>query len=412
MDSLCLVLVEPPYGCSRWTLAVPGNVTVAAAGKPLSSLDCDRRAAAGLASRRRLRRLAAPARRRSGDGGDAADGGTCQNPIACENALPGVGPAVWDLPGKDAGDLSIQGFATEISVNPGETVRFKVDTDAAGVPHRHLSPRVLPAASARASSTTITNPIPQRPARLPATTPSTGLYDCGNWSRLGLVGTCPTDAVSGIYLAKLVRTDTGGASHIVFVVRDDDSTSDLLFQTSDTTWQAYNTYGGNSLYNGAPVGRAYKVSYNRPLVSRGDQGGGQASSLFNAEYPMVRWLEANGYDVSYTTGIDTDRRGQDSASTRCFSRSATTSTGPARSARNVEAARDAGVHLAFFSGNEVFWKTRWENSIDASEQPVPHAGLLQGDARQREDRPEPGLDRHVARSAAVQPRRGQGRRTR
>ncbi len=33
---------------------------------------------------------------------------------------------------------------------------------------------------------------------------------------------------------------------------------------------------------------------------------------------------------------------------------------------NVEAARDAGVHLAFFSGNEVFWKTRWENSIDGS----------------------------------------------
>ena len=34
---------------------------------------------------------------------------------------------------------------------------------------------------------------------------------------------------------------------------------------------------------------------------------------------------------------------------------------------NVEAARDAGVNLAFFSGNEVFWKTRWENSIDGSE---------------------------------------------
>ena len=36
---------------------------------------------------------------------------------------------------------------------------------------------------------------------------------------------------------------------------------------------------------------------------------------------------------------------------------------------NVEAARAAGVHLAFFSGNEVFWKTRWENSIDGSGTP-------------------------------------------
>ncbi|MGI8569317.1 MAG: N,N-dimethylformamidase beta subunit family domain-containing protein [Methylocella sp.] len=33
---------------------------------------------------------------------------------------------------------------------------------------------------------------------------------------------------------------------------------------------------------------------------------------------------------------------------------------------NVEAARAARVHLAFFSGNEMFWKTRWESSIDGS----------------------------------------------
>src|SRR6185295_3871716 len=41
---------------------------------------------------------------------------------------------------------------------------------------------------------------------------------------------------------------------------------------------------------------------------------------------------------------------------------------------NVEAARAAGVHLAFISGNEVFWKTRWENSIDASG--TPHRTLV------------------------------------
>ena len=62
----------------------------------------------------------------------------------------------------------------------------------------------------------------------------------------------PATATSGIYFAKLVRLDTGGASHIVFIVRNDASTSDLVFQTSDTTWQAYNNYGGNSLYMGSP----------------------------------------------------------------------------------------------------------------------------------------------------------------
>jgi hypothetical protein len=42
-------------------------------------------------------------------------------------------------------------------------------------------------------------------------------------------------------------------------------------------------------------------------------------------------------------------------------------SGPQRS--NVESARAAGVNLAFFSGNEVFWKTRWANSIDGSNTP-------------------------------------------
>ena len=147
--------------------------------------------------------------------------------------------------------------------------------------------------------------------------------------------------------------------------------SDLLFQTSDTTWQAYNSYGGNSLYVGGrrhEPGRAYKVSYNRPFTTRGDDGG--QDWVFNAEYPMVRWLEANGYDVSYTTGVDTDRAGAAaSATTRASCRSGHDEYWSGEQRANVEAARNAGVNLAFFSGNEVFWKTRWENSIDGSGTP-------------------------------------------
>ena len=44
-------------------------------------------------------------------------------------------------------------------------------------------------------------------------------------------------------------------------------------------------------------------------------------------------------------------------------------TGRRTQRANVESARNAGVHLAFFSGNEVFWKTRWESSIDGSGTP-------------------------------------------
>ena len=54
--------------------------------------------------------------------------------------------------------------------------------------------------------------------------------------------------MSGIYFARVVRDDTQGTSHIVFVVRNDASHSNILFQTSDETWQAYNDYGGQNLY--------------------------------------------------------------------------------------------------------------------------------------------------------------------
>ena len=51
------------------------------------------------------------------------------NPIVCENQLTGTVQSTWDVSG--AGDGSLQGFTTAISVNVGETVTFKIDTTAA-----------------------------------------------------------------------------------------------------------------------------------------------------------------------------------------------------------------------------------------------------------------------------------------
>ena len=50
------------------------------------------------------------------------------NPVACENTKPGNPASEWDVSG--AGSASIQGFATDISVDQGGTVSFKVDTPA------------------------------------------------------------------------------------------------------------------------------------------------------------------------------------------------------------------------------------------------------------------------------------------
>ena len=112
--------------------------------------------------------------------------------------------------------------------------------------------------------------------------------------------------------------------------------------------------------------RAFKVSYNRPLETRHYRA---VNTVFNAEYPFVRFLEANGYDASYTTGVDSDRRGELIRNHRLFLSVGHDEYWSGRQRRNVEAARDAGVHLGFFSGNEVFWKTRFEPSIDGSEEP-------------------------------------------
>ena len=167
----------------------------------------------------------------------------------------------------------------------------------------------------------------------------------------------------------MTRDDTQGASHIIFVVRNDASTSALLFQTSDATWQAYNSYGGYSLYGGTtsyPGGHAVKVSYNRPFSTRDSP---TEDFFFNAEYPMVRFLEANGFDVSYSTDVDSDRRGNLITQHGTWMSVGHDEYWSAAQRANVTAARDAGKNLAFFSGNEVYWKVRYENSTDGSSTP-------------------------------------------
>ncbi len=287
------------------------------------------------------------------------------NEIVAENCQPGNPPSEWEVMG--AGDASIQGFATDISVNQGETVNFKVATDATDYRIDIYRIGYYNGDGARKQATI------QPSAALPQTQPAclndavTGLIDCDNWT-ISAAWAVPANAVSGVYIAKLVREDPedGHASHMIFIVRDDDGNSDLLFQTADTTWQAYNQYGGNSLYTGSPVGRAYKVSYNRPFTTRACCS---EDWFFNAEYPMIRWLERNGYDVSYFTGVDTDRYGAELLEHKVFLSVGHDEYWSGAQRANVEAARDHAttpVNLAFFSSNEIFWKTRWETDADGT----------------------------------------------
>ena len=163
--------------------------------------------------------------------------GPTVNPIACENQQAGVPASEWDL-GANA-DQGIQGFATDISVKRGDTVFFKINTPAPQYAIDIYRLGYYQGNGARkmtAAPITVAGSLPQAACFTDATStsPGTGLIDCGNWN-VSASWAVPANAVSGIYLAKMTRTDNGGANHIVFIVRDETSHSGLLFQTSDET---------------------------------------------------------------------------------------------------------------------------------------------------------------------------------
>ena len=316
----------------------------------------------------------------------AAAAGPCGPPvvsvIACENSLPGDPASDWQVSGAE--DSTIQGFATSMSVTSGQTESFKIDTPATSYHIDILRIGYYQGNGARkvVSGMQPSASLPQSQPECLSDSEPTGLIDCGNWA-VSASWTVPSDAVSGLYVAHLVRDDTGDSSLIPFVVRDDSSHSDILYQTDDETWQAYNSSGGNtsavnSLYqcsDNCPPGSpeaykgASKVSYNRPWHTALDDSG--HSWFMYSEYPMIRFLEENGYDVSYTSGMDVSRSGYAPVieQHKVFLTAGHDEYWSGQQRANVTAARDAGVNLAFFSGNEAFWKTRWEPSIEGSSTP-------------------------------------------
>ena len=286
--------------------------------------------------------------------------GSGGNKISCENSKTGSPQSEWDIDG--AGDAGIQGFATNISVNVGTKVDFKIDSSTANYKVTIYRTGYYGGLGARKIATV--NPVSSVQNQPQCITDNaTELYDCGNWA-VSASWNVPATAVSGVYIAKLQRNDNGDVSHITFIVRDDSSRSTAVFQTSDPTWHAYNTYGGSDFYQGAANGRAYKISYNRPFTTR--EGTTSRDFYFSAEYAMVRFMEKNGYDVSYIAGVDSDRSGALIKNHKVFLSVGHDEYWSKGQRANVEAARDAGVNLMFLSGNEVYWKTRYEASADSS----------------------------------------------
>jgi len=286
------------------------------------------------------------------------------NPIVLENQQPGSDQ--WQ-PYPFGNDVTkqIKGYASATSVNKGESITFFVTVN----PSQTFTMDVYRIGWYQGKGGRLMQrigPLQGNQQSSCPTDPSTGLIEC-QWTPAYTLNV-PAAWTTGIYLVLLTNAQ-GYHNYISFVVRDDGRRSDLLYQQSVTTYQAYNNYPndnatGKSLYDynsyGTPTltttTRAVKASFDRPYLGWGDGG------FLTWEIYFVRWLERSGYDVSYSTNVDTDAAGS-----RLLTHKGFLAVGhdeywsqPMRNA--AEAARDAGVSLGFFAADTAAWQMRFEPS--------------------------------------------------
>ena len=178
-----------------------------------------------------------------------------------------------------------------------------------------------------------------------------------NWTP-GYTLTVPSDWTSGVYGAMLTN-DQGYQNFVMFVVKDG-RPAPFLYQQSVTTDQAYNNYPndgrtGKSLYGFNSYGAntvsgttaAVKVSFDRPQADSG------MGNFYKWEMNFIRWLEQSGYDVTYSTNIDTHANGAELLNHKAFLSVGHDEYWTKEMRDAVELARDSGVSLGLLRGQYV-----------------------------------------------------------
>jgi hypothetical protein len=273
--------------------------------------------------------------------------------IKAENAKPGS--KQWHLT-NPAKHREIEGYASATSVDRGQDISIFVNTADPTYTLQVFRMGWYGGFGGREMMDPVTLTGIRQP--MPSPDPETHLIEC-HWTDPYVLhipnSSDPTDWASGIYLVKLTAGTSGKESYVIFVVRDDERSSDLLLQLTIATYEAYNPWGGWSLYTQP---RSYAVSFNRP----NHEGGGGAGFFFEWEYNMVRFLEREGYDVAYSTNVDTDLRGQLILQHKAFLSVGHDEYWSRRMLDNVTQARDSGVNIGFFGADEANWQIRFQPS--------------------------------------------------
>lgn len=308
-------------------------------------------------------------------GGDSASTPTpvatpvSSNVIIAENRR--LGTTKWMT--KFGGFISneIQAYAGATSVAPGDQLSFYVSVEDAGTPYHvdvyrlgwysGTGAREVYGASKIGVSQGYYDETQKKliDCRTCYMDPTTRRVEA-RW-KPSLTITVPSDWITGVYLAEFTLDD-GAVSYLQFDVRGD-FTSAYVVSTADAAYEAYNQWGGYSLYegprailpgpDGSHASRAYAVSFDRPLDS---SGMGQGLPY---EIDAIRWFERNGYDVSYVSSVDLDEHPELLLSHRAYIDLGHDEYWSKRMYDGVEAARDAGRGLAFLGADEIYWQVRF-----------------------------------------------------
>src|ERR1700730_17388949 len=160
-----------------------------------------------------------------------------------------------------------------------------------------------------------------------------------------------------MYLAKFTDANHW-QSYAPFDVRGN-LHSRYIIVTADTTNEAYNTWGGNSLYGPDPANessgllRAVKVSFDRPYVQ-------SFGAVLQFGLNAIHWFEQQGYDLSYISSVDLHEDSAQLLQHRAYISIGHDEYWTKEMRDGVQNARDHGVGLAFMEADAAYWQMRFE----------------------------------------------------
>ena len=295
----------------------------------------------------------------TGPGAPSGPAGVTASWVKAENAKQGT--SAWIIPQHQSG-APIEGYADHVSASAGATVNVYVNTTA---PKFHIEAYRLGYYGGAGGRLVWTSPemdgVPQAPC--PVTT-GTNMVEC-DW--IAPVSVPISSAwVQGDYFLDLVA-DPGQRNYVPLTVIDPASHATYLIDNSVFTWEAWNPYGGDSLFgptdSSSPTApeRSRVVSYDRPYAYAWGGGDGSADFL-GIEYPFVRYAEQHGLDIAYLTDIDLTEQPQLASNHKVVISLGHNEFWSAAERQGALAARDKGVNLMFLGATPALRPARLQPS--------------------------------------------------